>query len=357
MAGTQPQFYLDSKSTWKAMLTDIASARRTIDIERYIFVCDEIGRRFIDALITKAKEGVRVRILCDMVGSYSFYRSTIPEELQRVGIEVAFFNPINIWRLGNFTSNFFRDHRKILTIDSAIGYMGGVGIQDMFADWRDTEVRIEGPLVAQMEQSFSRIWRAASQRRFLRFRRPDLFVKNFGVVTNSPHFGQRFLYRALIDAIRSAKHTLYLTTPYFIPDIRMLRVIRLAAKRGVDVRLLVPSYADHYMITSARQSYFTLLLNAGIKIYRYQGTMLHAKTVTIDGEWGTVGSFNLDNLSFLFNYEANIVSTDKNFVESLQAHFLQDIKQAEKVEYETWIKRPLVQKIQEALTWPFHDIL
>ena len=161
----------------------------------------------------------------------------------------------------------------------------------------------------------------------------------------------------MIDVIRNAKYSIYLTTPYFIPDLRLLRVLRLAAKRGVDVRLLVPEFADHFMITSARESYFSLLLKSGIRVYRYRGRMMHAKTAVVDGEWGTIGSFNLDNLSFLFNYEANVVSTDKQFVEAVQSHFFSDIQLAEELKYETWMKRPILQRIRELLTWPFHQIL
>ena len=172
-------FYLNSESAWEAMLLDIANARRTIDMERYIFTCDKIGKRFLDAFIRKAKEGVRVRLLVDMVGSISFYNSTLPQELARVGIEVVFFNPIRLWRTGNFSANFFRNHRKILAIDGKIGYIGGVNIQDDMAHWRDTEARLEGPIVFQMEQIFSRMWRAGRWIRVLRFKRPELFVKNF----------------------------------------------------------------------------------------------------------------------------------------------------------------------------------
>jgi cardiolipin synthase A/B len=350
-------FYRDSKSTWEAMLADIERATVSIDFERYIFVCDTIGQRFIDAFIRKAKQGVKIRILCDMVGSLGFYLSQIPVELSRIGIQVQFFNPISLWRIGNFSANLFRDHRKLLIIDGNVGYIGGIGMQDHMADWRDTEVRIEGGFALHMRELFESMWHSTLKRRFIKPKRLNVFVKHYELVTNAPHFRQRFIYRSFISAIRNAKRYIYLTTPYFVPDLKFLRVLRLAAKRGVDVRLLVPEYADHYFVTSARESYFTLLLKSNIRVYKYHEVMMHTKTAVIDDEWATVGSFNLDSLSFLFNYEANVVSSDREFAAIVKEDFFNDLRNAHEVHYEEWIRRPLLQKLRELLTWPMHKIM
>ncbi len=165
------------------------------------------------------------------------------------------------------------------------------------------------------------------------------------------------MYNELIDVIRNAKKYIYLTTPYFVPDLRLLRVIRLAAKRGVDVRLLVPYYSGTAIVDLAGQSHFTLLLKAGVKIFRYRENMLHAKTAVIDGSWGTAGSLNLDSLSFSFNYELNVVSHDTEFVEELKNNFLEDLKESKQVNASEWYNRYFWRKILEGITWPLHRLL
>jgi cardiolipin synthase len=298
-----------------------------------------------------------VRLLLDTVGSYAFYISRLPEELQRSGIEVHFFNPISPWRIANFTSNFFRTHKKLLVIDREIVHTGGVNIRDDLKLWRDCHVCLIGELAEEASFIFARMWRTVEQGKFLPFKKPSVYVKNFSFRTNSPHLRQRFIYNELIEVIRNAKKYIYLTTPYFVPDIRLLRVLRLAAKRGVDVRLLLPLSSNHPVVDLAGQSFFTLLLKAGIKIYRYSDPMLHAKTAVIDREWATVGSFNLDSLSLLFNYELNVVSNSEDFAFELQEFFMKDLQHAHQVLAGEWYKRSFLHKFIEVITWPIHKFL
>ncbi len=351
------RLYSNTQEAWDTMYADCERAKKTIDFEIYIFDVDTIGTRFIELFLKKATEGVRVRLLLDMVGSYPFYISRLPEDLLRAGIEVRFFNPVSPWRLTNFTSNFFRTHQKLLVIDHEIVHTGGVNIRDEMKDWRDSHVRLIGELAEEGGFIFARMWRIASQNKFLPFRKPSVYVKNFGFRTNSPHFRQRFIYNELIEAIRNAKKYIYLTTPYFVPDLRLLRVLRLAAKRGVDVRILIPKCSNFRSADLAAQSYFTLLLKSGIKIFRYSDKMLHAKTAVIDRSWGTVGSFNLDSLSLLFNYELNVVSNSEDFAFELQEIFLKDLQNAELVNAQVWYKRSLWRKFLEGVTWPIHKFL
>ena len=339
------------------MYADCEQAKKTIDLEMYILAVDTIGQRFIDLFIKKSQEGVKVRLLLDMVGSYPMYISRLPEELQRSGIEVRFFNPVSPWRITNFTSNFFRTHKKLLVIDHEIVHTGGVNIRDDFKDWRDSHIRLQGELAEEAGFIFARMWRIVENGKFLPFRKPSVYVKNFAFRTNSPHFRQRFIYDELIEMMRNAKKYIYLTTPYFVPDIRLLRVIRLAAKRGVDVKILLPKNSNWRSADIAAQSYFTLLLKSGVKIYRYTGPVLHAKTAVIDRSWGTVGSFNLDSLSLLLNYEVNVVSNSEEFAFELQEIFLKDLQKAEQVVAETWYKRSFLRKFVEVSTWPIHKFL
>jgi cardiolipin synthase len=357
MSQSEFQFYTKTGDAWDAMLEDLRNAQVSIDIEQYIFATDSIGKHFVKILVDKAEKGLKIRLLCDMVGSYTFSRSPIPDELRRLGIEVRFYNPVKPWRIPNFTSNFFRDHRKILVVDNKVGHIGGVGIQAHMRNWRDTHMRFTGPIVYDLKETFETAWANVSKRFRIKFPRPHFSIKKFQLLTNSPSFRQRHIYQALVENIRDAKRYVFLTTPYFIPDPRLFRVLRLAAKRGVDVRLIVPEMADHIFIDHARESYFTMALKSGIKIYSYYPEMMHAKAAVIDDVWATAGSYNLDNLSALFNHEANISSDDPHFVGQVRQHFYNDLERSRRVHYEIWIRRPVIQKILELITWPFHNIM
>lgn len=351
------KLYSNTHEAWEAMYADCEKAKESIDWEMFIFADDEIGQRFIKLFKKKSSEGVKIRLLLDMVGSYPLYISRLPEELDQSGIEVKFFNPVSPWRIKNFTSNFFRDHRKLLIIDRKIVHTGGVNIKDHMESWRDSNVRLQGEIAEEADFIFARTWRIVEKGKFLPFKKSISYVKNFAFRTNSPHIRQRFIYNELVDVIRNSKKYVYLTTPYFIPDIRLLRVLRLAAKRGVDVRVLLPLSSDHLVVDFAAQSYFTLLLKAGVKIYCYADLMLHAKTAVVDRAWSTVGSFNLDSQSLLFNYELNVVSDSEDFAFELQEVFMKDLQQAQQVLAEEWYKRPFTRKCLEAITWPIHKLL
>jgi cardiolipin synthase len=351
------KFYTKSSHAWEAMLEDIRNAKHTIIMEQYIFTVDSVGNQFIELFRQKAKDGVKIRLLADSAGSFAFSRSLLPDQLREQGINVRFFNPISPWRVANFTSNFFRDHRKVLIIDNEIAHLGGVGIQDYMATWRDTHMRITGPLVEQIAQSVEDVWDGWKMGFYVRYKKIQNFVRKYDLHTNSPSIRQRYLYHALLFNIRNAKKYIYLTTPYFIPDVVLYHALQLAAKRGIDVRLLVPTVADHLFINHARESYFTLALKAGIKIYTYNPTMMHAKTAVMDDAWATAGSFNLDSLSLFFNHEANISSFEPEFIQEIKNHFFEDLNVSTEVKYEVWTKRPLRKKFLELLTWPFHGLL
>ncbi|OGM94038.1 hypothetical protein A2524_01985 [Candidatus Wolfebacteria bacterium RIFOXYD12_FULL_48_21] len=364
----QWEFFLYARDAWESMLADCRNAQVSIDLEQYIFAYDAIGKQFADVLEQRALAGVRVRLLCDAAGSSPFLDSIHAKRLAASGAEVLFFNPIKPWRINNYSSWFFRDHRKVLVVDSYIGYIGGVGIHQRMERWRDTQVRIAGPVVHELEHAFDQMWDRTREGKYFRFSKPSLdaelqqgrpfsAAKHFHFLTNSPRFHQRFIYHSLIDAIRNAQSRVYLTTPYFIPDLRLVRALRLAARRGVDVRLIVPDVSDHPFVDRATQSYFWIMLKTGVRIYLYRDHILHAKTVVIDDDWASVGSANLDNLSLLFNYEATLVGTNRAFVDQLREHFMEDITQSHEVMFSAWKRRSLVRKILETATWPLHKFL
>lgn len=353
------RFFLTGKDAWEAMFHACSVAKKSIDLEQYIITDDRISTRLIEILRERARSGVKVRVLVDTVGSWNLYTSPFPKIMRRDGIEVRFFNIVSPWRITNFSSWFFRDHRKILVVDKEVGFTGGVGIRDDMTNWRDTHVEVRGPIVKEMEYAFDDLWNQSAERDLLvRLRKARFYTRGFHFFTNAPYFRKRFLYHAIIEAIRSAKKYIYLTTPYFVPDGRLQRVLKLAHKRGIDVQIIVPKLSNMPFVERAAHSHFEPLLESGVKIFEYdKNTFLHAKTAVIDDEWATVGSFNLDSMSFLYNYEANIVSTDNVFVEALKSHFLEDLKHSKQVTLEEWIRRPLLSKLREILVMPIRRFL
>lgn len=352
--------YKFSEDVWAEMLRDIRGATTSIDCESYILQAEGIGDEFIGAFRAKAEQGVRVRLLCDAVGSFSLMGSSVAEDLKALGVELRFFNPIQAWRIPTVTSWFFRNHRKILLIDNTIGYTGGVGFQEGMRGWRDTHIRVEGPVVEDMALAFKNLWEGMERYKHP-FVRPPLivgpgmkFLESAPISKRRGKIRQNFIYRNLIDTIIKAKSYIYLTTPYLIPPFRLVSALRAAARRKVDVRILVPWTSDHATVDNAMHSYFGLFMRAGVRIFTYRGGMIHAKTAVADDAWATVGSCNLDNLSLLFNYEGNVVTSDQEIIQTIKKDFLDDCASASEITRERWSERPLTMKVRELLTWPFH---
>lgn len=358
MEGNSWKFFLRGDAAWEAMLEDCRAARRSIDFEQYCFRDDEFGERFIRTFIEKTAQGVKVRMFCDAIGSISLTAGAV-ERLRVNGVQIILFKPIRSWMPYRLSSFFFRDHRKLLVVDGRIGYVGSAGVHTRMHDWRETHVRVTEPAIAQaLARSFDRMWEIAIARRFLWFGKNGFSADGFSIQTNAPHVRERFVRRAILRALRQARSYAYLTTPYFVPSLALLRALRRARRNGADVRILVPMKSDRQLLDVAGRSYFEILLRAGIRVYRYRGPgILHAKTIAIDGAWGTSGSTNLDNLGLTFNYELNLTSVNPDFVGELERHFLEDLRASEEVLREEWKKRPLHRKALEALTWPIHGIL
>jgi cardiolipin synthase A/B len=358
-SNTTWQFYTDSKQAWEAMLSSIASATVSIDLEQFILSYDSIGIRFLDALKERAKAGVKVRIFCDEVGSFSLYRANIIPTLESIGIQIKFFNSVIPWNPNKETLWFFRDHRKLLVVDKKIGFTGGMCLGDAMRDWRESSVQITGPVVSQMTESFEVMWNKTYHKfkYYLKKKRVQENALDFRYITNAPLPGKRYMYKELIRTIKSAKHYIYLTTPYLLPDSRLLRNIKNAKKRGLEVRLLVPQTTNSKLVNIGSGTFFNDLMEAGVRIFRYQGVLIHSKTGVIDGKWSTIGSLNLDNLSLRYNFEGNIVSINKDFAFELERQFLDDLKSATELTMEEWNKRGLLRKFLEILIWPLRKLL
>lgn len=356
MNETNWQFYLNGEAAWEAMYSSCESAVKSIDLEQFIFNYDEVGRKFYRLFIEKAKQGVKIRLLFDAGGSYAFFNSVYHKQLLEQGIELQFFNPIHLWRLDNVFAYFFRDHRKLLVVDSEVAFTGGIGIEARMKEWRDTKVRITGPVVREIIETFELIWGSAKIGAYRRQKRVPARAE-FNFLINSPRFHQRYFYHELIDRLRRAKRLVYIAVPYFVPNQRLLYHFRKAVQRGVEVRLLLPEASDHDWVDAAGRSYIESLLKHGVRIYQYQEIMMHSKVMIIDDEWSTVGSANLDSLSLVYNYEGNLVSTNMQFASELKGQFMNDLDHSIELKLDVWRRRALSLKIHEILTLPWRWIL
>jgi cardiolipin synthase len=342
---TSWKIYDSNEKAWEAMITDCARAEKSIVLETFIFVTDDFSQRLIDVCTERAAAGVRVRFLWDAWGSFSFFGSNIVEDLKKKGIELVFWKTIvpAYYKVSNFRSWFFRNHRRTLVIDEKIGYTGSMCVNDRMKNWRDTNLRIEGSIVSEMQNAFDRMWARALDQKPLP-KRWKARHREFRYITNYPVPGRRHLYNDLVESIRHARKYIYITTPYLVPTRRLSRVLRLAAHRDVDVKIIMPGVSNHPFIDLAARTFFSSMLSSGVKIFLYQSENIHGKTAVIDDDWASVGTMNMDAISLLYNFEANIVSISAKFAEEMAAHFVHDLQNAKEITLAEWEGRSFLQK-------------
>ena len=205
------QFFTHTEETWTAMLEALCGAKISVDIEHYIFLPDSLGQEFIKIIRERNGAGVKVRLLLDTVGSYALYNSSVPAQLESEGIEIQFFNTVGFWRIPYFATWFFRDHKKMIIIDGKVGFTGGTGINKSMATWRDTDAKIEGPIVGEMLEIFEDMWKAKGDNIFQRIKKIRARTRKRFFITNIPYFRKRFLYYALIRAIKCSRKNIWLT--------------------------------------------------------------------------------------------------------------------------------------------------
>jgi cardiolipin synthase len=345
------------------MLSAIGAATDHINLESYIIEDDEIGRQFAELLLHKRSQGVQVNVVYDSVGSIGTPQAFF-DRLTAGGVQVLEFNPVNPlsakkeWLVNN------RDHRKLLVIDGRTAFVGGINFSrvhsggssvgkapDVRSAWRDTHLRIEGPVVDEFQKLFMATWAkqggaplpAANYFPEL-VRKGGEMVRAIGSTPDDPH---SLIYLTLIAAISKAERHVYLTNAYFVPDPQLLDALTDAARRGVDVRLVLPGQSDSAVVFHAGRSSYSELLRAGVKIHQRRGAMLHAKTATIDGVWSCVGSTNLDRRSFLHNDELDAAILGRGFAGQMQTAFTADLEASEPVDLERWEARPLRLRLKE----------
>jgi len=330
------------------MLKDINNAQSSIFFEQYLFNDldkGEIGKIFLEALLKKAKEGVKVKLLIDSIGSTDFFFSNEPENLEKHGIDLRFHALSRKSVLSNIFPNLYRDHRKTVVIDEKIGYIGGVVIGQKMEDWRDTQVRIENDLVPLLKASFDAIWNSLEKTSV----RPHKYMNRHlnenaeGFLGNCPREKNKALRKEILSKISQSKKRVWITTPYFVPSRKMVKVFKKAAKRNVDVRIVIGSRTDSRLGDFIAKSYFKGLLKNNIQIFRFT-EMIHAKTVVVD-DWVSVGSFNFDYLSEYFNHELNLVTQNKEVLESIVSQFTLDFKNSIRYTSEDYKREPSYKKI------------
>lgn len=363
--GNKVTLLVDGVATYKAMFAAIENAKNHINIETYIIDNDEVGHRFVDLLMRKQRSGVQVNFIYDSVGALNTPKEFF-QPLIASGVNVLEFNPINPLLARKGWDVNLRDHRKLLIVDGQISFVGGINISSVYSSssfgrfktaknnklpWRDTHLRMEGPVVADFQKLFMATWMtqkgdALADKNYF----PPLSSKGSEVVRaigSSPDEAYSQMYVTLISAINSAETQICLTNAYFVPDAQLLAALKGAVQRGVDVRLLLPDKSDSQLVYYASRSFYDELLTAHIKIYERKNAFLHAKTALIDGVWSTVGSTNLDWRSFLNNQEINAVILGQGFGTEMQTLFEKDLQSSELITLKTWRKRSLSTRLKE----------
>lgn len=339
-----------------SMLAAIRSAKRSITMETYIYWDGEIARVFAEAIAEKSRGGVEVKLILDAVGSAKMSPSLI-EFLQKNGIEILWYHPLRWYTLSRINH---RTHRKLLIVDGRVGFTGGVGIADEWlgdADapdhWRETQVRIEGPAVTQMQYAFMDNWIKAGGLIPTGF---DYFPKvepagtvPVHVMKSSPSEGVSAVKLFYGLALTSAKHKVSITNAYFIPDADAIRALEGAVRRGVEVRVVVPGqWSDVPIVRQASRWNYDRLLRRGVKIFEYQGTMIHAKAMVVDGLWTTVGSSNFDARSFRLNDEVNVGIYDAGVAAEMDAMFEKDLARSVEIRLSAWRRRSWFARAKES---------
>lgn len=344
------QFYLSTHEAWEAIYADCVGAKHSIECEQYIVTDGGIGTRLMELFCQKAERQVRVRIMLDRVGSRKMISSELVKQLASSGGEVYFYNHLGWYHLWQPWLWFPRDHVKTMLIDSKVGYTGGVCFDQKMAGWRDTQVRFtRRDVIRQVRNDFDHLWRRFSGEHNVFPRYPTLLDAHCRYVVSMPGKRGSAIYNELKVVISQARELIYLTSPYFIPDNTFMRLLKNAAARGVEVILLVTHNSDNSMVDHASRSYFSTVLRHGIQVFLYEKELLHAKSIVVDNNWATVGSANLDYLSFYRNREANLIIRDKRTVNQMREHFFEDLRHSHEITIEEWDKRPLGDRLKAFL--------
>jgi cardiolipin synthase A/B len=373
VAGNRATLLEDGPATYQAMFAAIRAARDHVNLEVYIFRDDEVGRGFQQLLLAKQAQGVQVSVIYDSVGSIRTPRAFF-DAMKEKGVRVLEFNPVLPSTASGEVNH--RDHRKLLVVDGRVAFVGGINIDDVYSSssaatlrksqdegtktgWRDTHVRIEGPVAAEFQKLFLDHWnkqraQPLPARRYFPEVKPagDELVRALGAVADDE---SAIVYQTLLYAVKYAQKSVHLTVAYFIPDEQIVRVLGDAARRGVDVALILPGQTDFWAVFEAGRSHYTELLEAGVKIYERKRALLHSKTAVVDGVWSSIGSTNWDPRSFVHNDEINAEILGPGLAARMEQAFAEDLGQSAPIRLEEWKRRSLALKLKQltARMWEY----
>ncbi len=323
------KFFTDGHEKFNSLFEDLKKAKHHINIEYFTIYDDQLGKKLRKILVQKAREGVQVRVLYDLFGSKGSKQKFFKELIQAGGEVTPFMKS----KLGYYSFRInFRNHRKIVVIDGSVGYIGGFNIGDQylgrnkrFGNWRDTHLRLEGSVVLQLQSRFFMDWNASAKRQKVQFSLdyfPQSNVQNnipMQIVSSGPENDVQKIKQGYIKMIMGAKHSIWIETPYFIPDDALMEALLIAIRSGIEVRIVIPQMPDHPFVYRATEYYVQQLLKAGARIYSYQNGFMHAKTIVVDNMITSVGSANWDIRSFKLNFEANAFMYDPKVAEQIIA--------------------------------------
>ena len=355
VTGNRVTTLLNGDQAFPAMLAAIRSAKHSINFEGYIFWAGSVGQEFADAFSERARAGVPTHVVVDWLGSKKI-GDRLVDQMRQAGVEVVRYRPLRWYNLERFNK---RTHRKLLVVDGKVGFVGGIGIADLFAGhaedkdhWRDSQFRVEGPAVGEMQSDFLDNWLESDGPLLdgpAYFPAPDSVGSQIAqAFRSSPGQGYESLRLMYLLAIASATRSILIANSYFVPNSLVVSELVEARRRGVDVQIIVPGpILDAKIVSRASSAKWGPLLEAGVKIYEYQPTMYHTKVMVVDDCWVSVGSTNFDNRSFRLNDEANLNVFDEGFAREQDRVFAEDRARSRRVSLEEWRRRPITQRLEE----------
>ena len=355
---------LNGEEKFPEVIASLKAAKKHIHIEYYIYENDEIGREIEEILIQKVKEGVEVRFIYDDFGSRSI-RKNIVKRLKANGVQAFPFMRVFFILFANQVN--YRNHRKIIVIDGTTAFIGGVNVSDRYINkdenkdktkyWRDMHLRLDGPSVYYLQHIFLCDWNFCANEQMepeLKYFPKEALSNNYGkkwvqIAASGPDSTTPIILYSLVKAISMAKKEVIITTPYFIPGESLIESIVIAALSGVEVHILVPSNSDTLFVNSAARSYYRELLRSGVRIYEYNKGFIHTKSMVVDGEIAIVGTANMDIRSFDLNFEVNAIVYDNAVAKQVRDAFLEDLQNANEIQYKDWMKRPVLRVLLEKI--------
>ncbi|MDD4777131.1 MAG: cardiolipin synthase [Fermentimonas sp.] len=364
LGGNDVEIFTNGRDKFDQLFIDIENAKEHIHVEYYVLQCDEIGMKFQEALIKKAKEGLEIRIIYDSFGSRKLKKKYI-ENFRMAGIEIEPFLKLT-W--SSITSRLnYRNHRKIIVIDGQVGYVGGMNIADRYIEgfkwgrWRDTHTRIEGKGVQGLQSVFLIDWYFVSQT-LITSRKYFPLLENFGdvpmqIVNSGPLNDEKNISHGIVQAIYDTKKSIFIQTPYFLPPEAMIDALQAAAIRGVDVRVMISKRSDVPLVQLASRSYIKNMLESNVKVYFYEKGFLHSKMMVFDDSLTLIGSANFDTRSFEQNFEVEAFIYNGKVAKVANGIFITDQSNSKQVILKDWLKRPLLKRFIESVLRLFAPLL